>query len=69
MAPPSTISNGDNHVSSGGIVPGRLMPEGVAARRAAAGKLNGGIAARTDSELFKAPVRHRISTSMAGKTN
>ncbi|KAI5809303.1 pyridoxal phosphate-dependent transferase [Pyronema omphalodes] len=55
MAPPSTISNGDNHVSSGGIVPGRLMPEGVAARRAAAGKLNGGIAARTDSELFKAP--------------
>ncbi|KAI5798971.1 pyridoxal phosphate-dependent transferase [Geopyxis carbonaria] len=58
MAPPSTIEDIGLHATSDTsaiTIPDPLTCEGVPGRRSKAGKLNGGVAAATNSELFKSP--------------
>lgn len=56
MAPPSAIDIVGVSDTTAITIPDALTVNGVSARRAKAGMLNGGVAASTNSDLFKARV-------------
>jgi hypothetical protein len=62
MAPPSAISYGIEGVTDTEaiILPDPLTVNGVASRRAKAGKLVAGTAASTSSDYFKSSVRFQL---------
>ncbi|KAA8905463.1 pyridoxal phosphate-dependent transferase [Sphaerosporella brunnea] len=62
MTPPATVEDVAVHGLTdtiGVTIPNPLTCEDVPNRRAKAGKLNGGVAAATNSEFFKAPAPHK----------
>jgi aromatic amino acid aminotransferase I len=62
MAPPAAIEVLATSDTQGIVIPDALTVNGVSARRAKAGKLNGGTAAFTSSDFFKHPVSGEIWT-------
>ncbi|KAI9698444.1 MAG: Aromatic/aminoadipate aminotransferase 1 [Candelina mexicana] len=55
MAPPSAIEVEAISDTTAIVFPDPLTVNGVSSRRAKAGMLNGGVAASTNSDLFKSP--------------